>query len=884
MPDWRWCNKVRLRLRTVFYRNQVERELEEELRFHIEQRVEQEVAKGVMPEEARRIAVRAMDGIEQKKEECRDMRRLNFVETLLQDLRYAFRGAGKSPGFSAVAVLTLALGIGASVAILTVVNAVVLRPLPFPAADRLVVLFATTPTQSRDSTSFPDFLAWKAESQSFIDVAAYRPDPFNVTGGGAPEPVAGLRASYELFKVLGVSPMIGRAFGGEEQQTHSAVALVSYRFWLRRFGADPSVVGKTILLNEVSHSVIGVLPPGFQFPSFIDPDVVVPITESWDRGRGYLFAIARLKPQVRTAAVQRELDAVAVRLGQVFPDTNRGRGVKLVSLQAATAGSVRTPLLVLMGAALFVLLIGCGNAGNLVLAKGIARRRELAVRSALGAGAGRLIRQLLTESVVLALLAALPGSALALWGSRVLVVSLSQRFVLPAITFDWALLALALLITLSCGVLCGLPPALMVWRSRLSGSLKEGDRSQSGGRTEHRLRNLLVIAETALTMVLLVGAGLLMKSFILLQQTELGLNPHNVLTADLLLSKRYADPLRRDVFLRAMLESIGGLPAVRQVAVHTDPPFLGEGGHETFTIEGYPDPGPRQGHAIAFNVVSNGFFQAMGIPIERGRGFDRRDTPMGVPVAIVNDAMARRFWPSGNPTGKRIRLYYDRDPQHWLSVVGVAGDVRYRSRDVEPVPQVFVPYQQEPYRFLPYPQGPFVSLVVRTAVDPASLIAAMQARIWAVDKDQPILHIQTMEQALSQSLANRRVYLLLLGCFAAIALVMATAGIYGSISYAVARRTQEMGIRVALGASVARILVLVLRNGMLLTLTGVVMGIAGSLMLTKVIAVLLYGITATDAPTFLVTTLLFTAVAFIATLIPARRAARLDPTVAIRHE
>jgi predicted permease len=884
MPYWRWFNKVRLRLRTVFHRDQLERELEEELRYHIEQRVEQEVARGVAPEQAHRLALRAMDGLEQKKEECRDMRRVNVIETLLQDVRYAFRGVGKNPGFSAVAVLTLALGIGASMAILTVVNAVLLRPLPFPVADRLVVLFATTATRSQDSTSFPDFLDWKTDSQSFIDVAAYRPDPFNVTGGGAPEPVAGLRASHELFKVLGVSPVMGRAFDKQEQQAKSAVALISYRFWLRRFGGDPGVVGKTILLNEVSHSVIGVLPHGFQFPSFIDPDVLVPISESSDRGRGYLFAIARLKPRVRAAAVQRELDVVALRLEQAFPDTNRGRGVKVVPLQAAAPGSVRTPLLVLMGAAFFVLLIGCGNVGNLVLAKGIARRRELAVRSALGAGAGRLIRQLLTESAVLALLAAMSGSALAFWGSSLLVVSLSQRFALPAVTFDWNLLALAVLLTLFCGLLCGLPPAFMVWRSRLNDSLKEGDRGQTGGRTAQQLRSLLVIAETALTMVLLIGAGLLMKSFVLLQQTELGLNPHNVLMADMLLSRRYADPPRREVFLGEILESIGGLPAVQQVAVHTDPPFLGGGGRETFTVEGHPDPGPRQGHAIAFNVVSNGFFRAMGIPIERGRGFDRQDTPTGVPVAIVNDTMARQFWPDGDPTGKRIRLYYDRGPQHWLSVVGVARDVRYRGRDVEPVPQVFVPYQQDPYRFLPYPQAPFVSLVVRTAADPASLIAALQARIWAVDKDQPILHIQTMEHALSQSLANRRVYLLLLGCFAAIALLMATAGIYGLISYLVALRTQEMGIRVALGASVWQILALVLRHGMRLTLIGVVVGVSGSLVLTKVISGLLYGITATDAPTFIVTALLFAAVAFIATCIPARRATGIDPAVAFRYE
>ncbi len=329
------------------------------------------------------------------------------------------------------------------------------------------------------------------------------------------------------------------------------------------------------------------------------------------------------------------------------------------------------------------------------------------------------------------------------------------------------------------------------------GASMEGNRSHAGERTEKRLQSLLVIFEMALTVMLIVGAGLLLKSFVLLQQTDLGLNPRNALMADLLLSKRYADPQRREIFLREMLESVGVLPGVQQVAVHTDPPFLGGGARETFRVEGHLDPGPRQGHVAAFNVVSREFFAAMGIPIKRGRGFDQGDTPAGAPVAIVNETMARQFWPDGDPAGKRIRLYYDKDPQHWLSIVGVAGDVRYRGRDLEPVPQVFVPYQQDPYRSLTYTQQPYVSLVDRTAADPAKLIKAVQARIWAVDKDQPISNIQTMEHALSQSVANRRVYLLLLSVFAAIALLMATAGIYGLISYAVARRTQEMGIRVA---------------------------------------------------------------------------------------
>ena len=882
--DWRWLYKMRLRLRSVLLRKRVEAELDEELEFHIERRVELEIAKGLPPEEARRIAIRAMKGIEQKKEDCRDARRVNLIESFMQDLGYALRGFGKNPGFSAVAVLTLALGIGASLAVLSVVDSVLLRRLPFPATDRLAVLFATTPTRSQDSTSFPDFLDWKEQSQSFTEVAAYRTDPFNLAGGGVPEPAVGLRASHELFHVLGMNPVMGRAFDEKEQHGKSAVALISHGLWRRRFGSDPAVLGKTILLNDEIYSVIGVLPQGFQFPSFVDPDVVVPISESSDRSRGYLFAVARLKPGTRTATAQRELDGIAARLERAFPYSNRGRGVKVVPLQEAATGSVRIPLLVLMGAALFVLLIGCANVGGLVLAKGIARRRELAVRSALGAGSGRLVRQLLTESVTLAMLATLLGSAFAFWASRLLVVSLSQRFALPSVTFEWNLLVPAILIASLSGIFCGLPPAFLLRRSHLIGFLKEGSRSQTGGRSEHQWRSLLVISQTALTVMLLTGAGLLLKSFVLLQQTDPGLDPRNVLMADLPLSKRYADPQRRDVFLREILESVGGLPGVQQAAVHTDPPFLGGGSRETFTVEGHPDPGPRQGHVASFNVVSSGFFGVMGIPIGRGRGFDGRDTPGGAPVAIVNETMARQFWPHADPTGKRIRLYYDKDPLHWLSIAGVVGDVRYYGRDVEPVPQAFVLYEQSPYRSLPYKQAPFVSVVFRTTADPTRLIKAVEERIWAVDKDQPILNIQTMEHALSHSIANRRLYLVLLGSFAAMALVMAAAGIYGLISYAVAVRTQEIGVRVALGATAWQILTLVIRNGMLLTLIGVAMGIGGSLAMTKVLSGLLYGITATDPSTFFETAAIFVGVALVATYIPARRAAMIDPTVAFRYE
>ncbi|HWB96554.1 MAG TPA: ABC transporter permease, partial [Bryobacteraceae bacterium] len=481
MGEWRWLYRLRLRLKTLLQRERVEQELDEELRYHLECRAEQEMARGATAEEALRTAVRAMEGIARTKEECRDARGLHLVESLAQDVRYALRMMARSAGASTLSVLTLALGIGASLTILIVLVPVLLRPLPFPDAGRLVAVFATKPDGARDSTSFRDFEDWQTESHSFTGLAAYRPDPFGITGGGAPEPVPGLRASYEIFHVLGVSPAMGRVFDQREQAMNARVALISHRLWVRRFGAAAGVPGKTIFLDEVGYSIIGVLPKRFPFPSFRDPDVIVPITESPDRARGYLFAAGRLRAGVSIGAAQHELDAVAMRLGQTFPDTNRRRGVRVVPLQEAAAGAVRTPLLVLMGAAVFVLLIGCANVGNLVLARSIARRREFALRSALGATAGRLLRQLLAEGAVIGMLAALAGWTLAAVGSEWLAAALSQQFALPAVRLDGSMLVTGALAALLCGVLGGLPAALMVWRSRPGDALQEGGRRLAGG-------------------------------------------------------------------------------------------------------------------------------------------------------------------------------------------------------------------------------------------------------------------------------------------------------------------------------------------------------------------------------------------------------------------
>lgn len=873
------------RLRSLWNWNQKESELDDEIQFHLSEEADERAAAGLTAAQARVAARTDFGNTTLIREATRDAWGWAFAERLIQDARGALRMTRRDPGFSAVAALTLALGVGATTAILNVVDALLLGPLPFADADRLVVLFATTPKLGvyRDTTSFYDISAWRDQSRAFTGIAAYRRDELNITGDGAPEPVTGLRASDELLSVLGVSPAIGRTFNLQEQHGGAAVAVISHGLWTRRYGSDPRILSRTILLNEVSHSVIGVLPPGVQFPAFQATDVLLPVPERPCRSCGYLRAVARLKPGVSATAAQAELDVIAARLEKAFPESNGGRGVNVVPLRDVAVGPVGTPLLVLLGAGVFVLLIGCGNVGNLVLARGIARQREFAVRSALGAGAGRLVRQLLTESVCLALIAALLGAVLAVLGSELLVASLlSQRFPLPEISFSWTLLAFALLIAVLSGLLSGLPPALMVWKADVAHSLKQDGRSQTGGVTQNRLRNLLVVSQTALTVMLLVGAGLLVKSFILLQQVDIGLNPRNVLTADLLLSKRNADPGRADRFMREVLDSIAALPGVQNVALQSQSPFQGAGRRETFTIEGQPDPGPRNGHAAYWNRVGGDFFGALGISIVRGRDFDGRDTATSPPVALVNETMARRFWPKEDAIGKRLRLYYDKDSERWLSIIGIVRDPRYRYD--ESTPQIFLPQPQHPLRSLPYTREAVVSLVVRTAGNPAGIATAVQSAIWAVDKDQPVLNLQPLEQILWQSVAAPRIYMLLLGTFAAIALVIACAGIYGVSAYAVVRRRREIGIRLAVGATPGQIVALVLRHGMVLTLIGVGIGVAGSLALTKIITGFLHGIAATDAPTFVAVLALFAAVAFLSTYVPARRAARIDPTVAFRYE
>ena len=860
-----------------------ESDLDDEIAFHLSEEADERRANGLAADEARAAATRDFGNVLRVREETRDAWGWASAERLFQDMRSATRMIRRDRAFAAVAVLTLALGIGAITAILNVVHALVIRSLPLADADRLVVLYATTPSREifRDTTSFHDFSAWKLQSHAFDDAAAYRQDDFNITGDPFPEPVRGLRASNELLNVLGVHPQIGRTFDQAEQRANHPVVLISHEVWTRRYARNPDVLGRTIVLNDAAYAVIGVLPPGFRFPPFQETDVLMPIPERSCRSCGYLRGIARLKSGVPMSTAQRELDGIAAARERAFPDSNAGRGVNVVPLQEVAVGVVRTPLLVLLGAGVFVLLIGCGNVGNLVLARSLGRRREFAIRSALGAGTSRLIRQLLTESVALALVAAFVGTVFAFLGSNLLASSLVQRYPLPLVAFNWNFLGFATLLALLSGVLSGLPPVFMVWKSSLGRFLQQDGRS-GPDRSHRRLRDLLMTAQTALTVMLLIGAGLLLRSFVTLRQIDLGLDPRQVLTADLRLSNRNADSGQRDLFFRDVLDAVRSLPGVEHAGLQTDSAFGGGGSRETFTIEGRPDPGPSTGHAAGSNVIGGDLFEALGIALVRGRRFDARDSAQSLPVAVVNQTMARQFWPDDDPIGKRLRLYYDKDLRHWITIVGVVRDARFR---YEPAaPQIFLPDLQRPYDSLPYEKSPFVSLVVRMSGEPAALAGALQDRIWTVDRDQPILHLQPLEQILWQSVAEPRVYAVLLGTFAAIALVIASTGLYALFAFVVVRRTREIGIRMAIGASSRQILALVMRGGMKLTLAGAVIGIAGALALSWVMTGFLHGITPTDPLTFAAVLALIAMAAAVATYVPARRAARIDPVVAVRTD
>jgi putative ABC transport system permease protein len=889
--------KLRTRLRALLRKSEMERELDEELRYHIEQQTEQNIRLGMNPDEARHAAQKAFGGVEQAKERSRDARGVRWLEDLWQDLRYGARMLMKNPGFTLIVVLMLALGIGANSAIFSVVNSVLLRELPYREPQRLVVAWSDRPLQQAQSgwTEYPftaaDFRDLRDQNQSFEQMAALRPPiGLNITGGGEPELLIGVSASANLFSLLGVKTRIGRAFYPEEDQPgFNRVVILSDGLWRRRFGSDTKIIGQKISLNNEPYTVIGVAPPDFQFPpnasmpaiygfpreiDFYTPLALTP--EVWsNRGSGFLVAFGRLKPQTRFEQAQADLVGVAERLARQYPDSNKNESVRLTPLLQQVVGKAQTALMALLGAVGFVLLIACANIANLLLARAAARQKEMAIRAALGAGRWRVIRQLLTESLLLAASAGALATILAVCGVGLLRAILPDNFPrAEEIGVDARAFSFTLVVSLLTGLIFGLIPALQASRTDLNETLKEGGRS-SGGGSRNRLGRLLVPTEVALSLLLLVGAGLMLRSFIRLMSVDPGFDPQNALTVVISLPQNKYPPLQREAFFQQLLERLRALPGVRSAgAVY---PLLGSGEEGAgFSIGGRPPAAPGEPRLFAPRWVSTDYFKAMKIQLLKGRVFTEGDGPDTPPVVVINEAMARRYWPDEDPIGKRVKSSADGWNKR-CEIVGVVKDVRYTALDTEARAQMYFSFTQFPYNSVR-------TLVARTDGDPQSFVPSVRGQVQAIDKDQPISRIRMMEELVAGSVSQRRFNLLLLAVFAVVALLLAAVGIYGVMSYSVEQRTREIGLRMALGAQTRDVLILVVRQGMTLTLIGAGIGLIAALGLTRLVKSLLFGVSATDPMTFFVIPLLLALVAFLACYLPARRATKVDPLAALKAE
>jgi predicted permease len=809
------------------------------------------------------------------------------MENLLQDLRYGFRLLWKTPTFTVIAVLALGLGIGANTAIFSIVNAVLLRPLPYHDPEQLVQIWDNFRQLKLEKIwiSIPEYVDYGKQTSLFSQTAAYDTWDINVaTGGSAPERVKGILATASLFPMLGVNADVGRVFNEEEDKPGSnQVVVLSHGYWQRRFGGDRGVVGKTLNFDGKSYNVIGVMPAGFSFPDK-DTEVWVPIAfepsmfAETERGSRYINMVARLKPGVTLEQARTEIDTVASRLQQQYPQSyaaNSGWGVSVVSLHEQVVGDIRKPLMILLGAVVFVLLIACANVANLLLVRAAVRQKETALRTALGASRGRLIRQLLTESVVLSLAGGALGLLLAYLGVN-LILAASPEDILPIkeVGLDGWVLGFTLLVSLLTGVIFGLAPALQASKTDLNEVLKEGGRSTVGGKRQ-RTRNALVVLEVAMSLLLLVGAGLMIRSFLQLLRVDPGFKAENVLTMQLSLPQtKYTLPPQRAAFYRQVLQRLETVPGVRAVGAINQLPLTGSSSDRSFNVEGRPPQNPPPN--AEFRVVSPSYFRAITIPLVKGRYLADSDQETSPKAVIINQTMARRYWPNEDPMGKRISFDGTPTQQNWREVVGIVGDVRQLGLGSDAKPEMYVPFTQFPRANM--------TLVVQTAGDPANVTSAVRGEVRAIDGDLPVYNARTMEQVLSQSVARQRLNMLLLGIFASVALALAAIGIYGVMSYTTAQRMHEFGIRTALGARPKDLLRLVLGQGMILALIGVGIGLVAAFVITRIMSSLLYNVSATDPVTFLGIAVLLLLVALAACLVPARKATRVDPMIALRYQ
>jgi len=882
-----WWKDYSLRLRALFFRRRMDEELQEELQFHIDMQARKNQRNESDRIEARRQARLQFGSVARATEECREERGISSIEIAASDLRFALRQLRKSPSFTAIAVLTLALGIGANTAVFSIVYSALLKPLPYHDAARLMVLNETTPKVGVVSVSYPNFLDWRAQSHSFSEVAALQEVSFNLSGITEPESVSGLAVSPNFLAMMGFRPAIGRDFESAEEQTGTApVTILSYSLWQRRFAGDPAVLGRTIVLDGHDFMVVGVLPSNFLAPG--NTDLLIPMgvwitnhsKAAHERGaRGDMPVIGRLAPGITGKQAKAEMEGIAARLAKEYPIANDDFGVALQPIRDAFVGQTRPALLVLFAAVIFVLLIACANVANLFLVRGTGRTKEMALRIALGASNSRIFAQMLTESLVLSLFGGLLGVGVAFAGVRgigKLIPAGLLRGGIVALNIPVLLFAAA--IVLLAAFVFGITPALHSSRTDVQSELKEGARTSSAGTDHSRIRGALAIAEAALALVLLVGAGLMMKSLYRLLQVDPGFQPNQVMTMTISLRRdQYSKDAAVRNFWEQVLQRVRELPGVESAAVSTNTPMTDNHDRNDVTIEGMAQPKPGHYPHPDVHIVSPGYVQTLGIMLLRGRSFtetDKEDTPL---VAMINDRLAKQLFPNQDPIGKRFMFgHASTDQPKWLTIVGVVADTKlYGLANLSRL-EVYVPLRQDP--------SGQMDLVVKSRVDPAAMTSAVRSAVYSVDKDQSIASVATMKQLVNNSLATRRMTLVLFGLFSALALILGAIGIYGVISYSVAQRTREIGVRMALGAPRAGVFRMVIGQGVKLAGTGVVIGILAALGLARLMSSLLYQVSAADFETFTAVAVLLLIVALAASYIPARRATSVEPIVALRYE
>ena len=877
-------NDLFFRVRSLFRRETVESEMEDELGFHWERQIEKHMKTGIDRDEALRRVRMEFGGLEQVKEDCRDARGVSLMESLSMDLRYGGRTLLKSPGFAAAALFTLALGIGANTAIFSVFYGILLRPLPFRDASHLVLLNETTPQVGDVSVSYPNFQDWRRQSRTFAEMAAVSGVQFNMAGSSQPENIGGLAVSPNFLPMMGVRPVRGRGFTADEEKAGAApVVLLSYALWQSHFGADRRAIGQTIRLDSRTVTIVGVLPPDFRWVEKCD--VMEPMgvwathnDSATNRGdRGDLLVAGRLAAGVRMEQARSEMETIAAGLARAYPGVNAQFGVNLRPLREAYSGNVRPAMLVLLGAAIFVLLVACANVANLFLMRGAVRAKEMALRIAIGASRGRIIRQILTESFLVALLGGLAGVGLAMAGIPAIARLIPPDTLAGAsVGMNGAVLLFSAGLVVLSMFVSGLAPALHSTGSNVQSDLKEGGKTTSAG-ARNRWRGLLAATEVALALVLLVGAGLMMKSLYRLLSVDSGFRSEHVvkLEMDLRTSQYDKDPAVI-AFWQQTLDRVRALPGVESAAVGTSIPLTDDHSRTNITVEGtWPKPGSFPHPDI--HIVSRDYGKTLGIRLLRGRGFTDSDRENFPPVAMVNASVAQRLFSGTDPIGKRFILGNPgTDPLKWITIVGVVADTKMYGLANPARLEVYFPFRQAPSNNM--------SLLVKSGQDVTALVSAIRGIVASIDKEQPIFRIATMQEVVNASVSTRRITLILLGLFSGLALVLAGIGIYGVVSYSVTQRAREIGIRMALGAQPSDVVRLVLAQGGKISVAGIVMGSAASLGLTRLMVTLLYSVNAVDAATFAVVAFVLALIAMVASYIPARRTLRVDPMIALRQE